>query len=309
MIPLKCSSCGGNLDVKEGDQVTVCPYCNTKQVVNIPGSDGDETPVMPTITFGKDHKRIVIIVFSIIAAISIVMFLTVGGIIKSATDGIRDGFGGNGGSGAGFGGSGESHRYISSLEIEDIDDVPVGHTVDLSVKISPEGAEYKTVTWSCDDPDVATVTPDGKFTAISVGSATVRVESDNGKSDTAFIHVVPDLSKYTVTKPTLPQTIPYNFGSISEKIRIESVDCEFVEYATDGVALSFTAKGSAVTAVKYAMFTYKIYDADNVVVESGTVTLPDLEAGDKFTTQTVKCEIENVKEGNYTLKFVSYSIG
>ena len=90
------------------------------------------------------------------------------------------------------------------LTIEEAPDIPVtgvtlnqttlslteGKTATLTAIITPNNATNKNVTWSSDDEAVATVDEDGKVTAVSAGTATITVTTeDGGKTDTCKVTV------------------------------------------------------------------------------------------------------------------------
>ena len=54
------------------------------------------------------------------------------------------------------------------------------HTETLIATVNPAGASKKTVTWTSSDNSVATVDSNGKVTAVSVGTATITVTTDDG---------------------------------------------------------------------------------------------------------------------------------
>lgn len=59
----------------------------------------------------------------------------------------------------------------------------IGASEILTATVSPENASDKTVTYSSSDAAVATVTPvQGKVTAVSAGTATIIVQTTNGKT-------------------------------------------------------------------------------------------------------------------------------
>ncbi|WP_285122485.1 Ig-like domain-containing protein [Lactococcus petauri] len=59
----------------------------------------------------------------------------------------------------------------------------IGASEILTATVSPENASDKTVTYSSSDAAVATVTPvQGKVTAVSAGTATITVQTTNGKT-------------------------------------------------------------------------------------------------------------------------------
>lgn len=59
-------------------------------------------------------------------------------------------------------------------------DLKVNQLVGLTATVKPEDATDKTVSWKSSDPDVATVTQEGKVTAIAAGIATITVTTKDG---------------------------------------------------------------------------------------------------------------------------------
>lgn len=79
-----------------------------------------------------------------------------------------------------------------SLEVEE--------TEQLEATVSPSNADNKSVTYSTSDDEVATVDGDGLVTALSEGSATITVTTDDGGHE--------DTSEITVTEPEEPEPEP-----------------------------------------------------------------------------------------------------
>lgn len=74
----------------------------------------------------------------------------------------------------------------------------VGETVQLTHRVIPSNAEY-TLSWTSDNPDVASVTIDGLVTARSEGVANIKVTTDNDKTDICQIKVnAPKKPNYTI---------------------------------------------------------------------------------------------------------------
>ncbi len=66
----------------------------------------------------------------------------------------------------------------------------IGGSTDLTYTISPANATVKTVSWSSDNTNVATVDANGKVTAIAAGTATITVTTtDGGKTATCSVTV------------------------------------------------------------------------------------------------------------------------
>ena len=64
----------------------------------------------------------------------------------------------------------------------------VGNSETLQVILTPSGAEYKNLSWTSNNADVATVA-NGEVSAVSRGSAVITAKTDNGKTATCKITV------------------------------------------------------------------------------------------------------------------------
>ncbi len=78
-----------------------------------------------------------------------------------------------------------------------------GKTQQLTATVSPATTTNKTVTWSSNKPEFATVDENGLVTAVGVGTATITVMTSNGKTSTKQIKVVPK------NPPTIGNQYPY----------------------------------------------------------------------------------------------------
>lgn len=78
-----------------------------------------------------------------------------------------------------------------SVTIQNKEDVQLsrGETWIAAVSVLPSNAKNKTVSWSSDNEDVATVTQTGKVTAVGAGTAVITAQSPDGPSDTVEITV------------------------------------------------------------------------------------------------------------------------
>jgi len=84
-----------------------------------------------------------------------------------------------------------------------------GETSNLTATVSPSNATNKDVTWTSNNPDVASVASDGTITANNVGSATITVKTaDGGKTATCSITVksVP-VTSVTLSPSSLSMTV------------------------------------------------------------------------------------------------------
>ncbi|MDO5331745.1 MAG: Ig-like domain-containing protein, partial [Bacillota bacterium] len=89
----------------------------------------------------------------------------------------------------------------------------VGQKETLTATVSPDDADFKSVTWSSDNESVATVSDSGEVEAISAGTATITVTTDDeDMTDTCVVTVSEDPT-VDVTGVTLDQeTISLEIG-------------------------------------------------------------------------------------------------
>jgi len=71
---------------------------------------------------------------------------------------------------------------VSSVEIIGEDDIVTGETLELDVKVSPDEADNKTVTWSTSDAAIATVDASGIVTGISAGNVDITVTANDANT-------------------------------------------------------------------------------------------------------------------------------
>lgn len=83
--------------------------------------------------------------------------------------------------------------YVSVTEVtlnQEKAELKVGDTLKLTATVAPTDATNKTVSWSSDKKDVATVSDDGTVKAEAVGAAVITVTTaDGGKTATCTITV------------------------------------------------------------------------------------------------------------------------
>lgn len=78
-----------------------------------------------------------------------------------------------------------------SIEFADGNDITLkkGEQKNLNIKVLPENATNKEVTWSSSNPQIATINNQGKLTAVNTGETTITVTSANGKTATCKVIV------------------------------------------------------------------------------------------------------------------------
>lgn len=121
----------------------------------------------------------------------------------------------------------------------------VGDTLTLKKKLTPYDAETG-LTWSSSNPSVATVTQKGVVTALEPGTATITVETDNGKlaSATITVKLAPTKVKLNKTKATL---------SVKEKLTLKATltpsdACTTLTWTSSKPAVAAVSSQGVVTA-------------------------------------------------------------
>ena len=108
-----------------------------------------------------------------------------------------------------------------------------GENTYITITITPDDAEDKSVSWSSSNPYVATVDDTGKVTAIAAGTATITVTANDGSGVTASCEV--EVKEKLLGKCATP-VVNYVDGKVmltceTEEATIVSVTNETTEYA------------------------------------------------------------------------------
>ena len=98
------------------------------------------------------------------------------------------------------------NRVVTEITADDIEDLIVGETAEISYTVIPDNATIQTVTFTSDDETVATVdATTGEVTAVGPGTATITIAATDGSGVTATINVTvisnPDAVQFTVNAP------------------------------------------------------------------------------------------------------------
>ena len=93
-----------------------------------------------------------------------------------------------------------------------------GETTQLSALVFPGVATNRSVTWESSDTDIATVSSGGLVTAISDGTATITVETDDGGFTDECIVTVDSREKVTITKDGNYFNITFSNGLVWKNV-------------------------------------------------------------------------------------------
>ncbi|MBQ6497958.1 MAG: Ig-like domain-containing protein [Bacilli bacterium] len=79
-----------------------------------------------------------------------------------------------------------------------------GESETLTATLTPSNATDKTVTWTSNHPEIATVDNAGKITAVKAGTTMIIAQASSGKKATCFVTVKPEESEEPTSEVTFP---------------------------------------------------------------------------------------------------------
>ena len=95
-------------------------------------------------------------------------------------------------------------------------ELKVGETGTVAATVAPDNATDKTVTWSSDKTDIATVDSSGKITAVKEGTANITVTTTDGSKTATCVVTVKPKGAVAVTSVTVnPTTLSLDVGKTS----------------------------------------------------------------------------------------------
>ena len=95
--------------------------------------------------------------------------------------------------------------------------VAIGGTIDFAATVSPDNTTDKTVSWSTDNSEVATIDNSGKLTAVAEGKVTVTATTTNGKTATATVYVTKVAIDGNIDDDLYANTIPLHNDTLKYK--------------------------------------------------------------------------------------------
>ena len=187
-----------------------------------------------------------------------------------------------GSSGSGTGGGGGTQ--ITSLEITSSSSMLIGETLQVTVKILPDYAEDKSLTFESSDTNLAAINEKGKVTAYKAGTTKITVKSTNGVSASQYITVIDGDS-----------------GSGTTKVKINPSDITIA--VGESKTLKATVEPSGSCTVKWSSGNTSVATVDDSGVVKGI--------SDGSITVTAKCggasATASVKVGNGAAPTEHYS--
>ena len=188
---------------------------------------------------------------------------------------------------------GETTVKPTKISIPSTSSVKVGGSFYFVPTVTPANATY-TLTWESSDNTIASVNQSGMLTGISVGSASITVTTDNGKTATCKVTV----SAKSVTSVSLKSTLSLEVGdtyTLTPTITPSDAETSFT-WSSD--------KSSVATVSQYGVVTAKGAGTANITVKTDngkTATCKVTVTAKSVTSVSVKSSLSLEIGDTYTL--------
>ncbi len=108
--------------------------------------------------------------------------------------------------------------------------VEVGSIVTLTATVTPDNATDKSVTWSSDNPGIASVDGSGNVTGVSAGTVIVTATTSNGKTASITITVTEKPSVYVLYFTA--DTLEFIGGQLTYRVSVTKDGSDFTDYVS-----------------------------------------------------------------------------
>lgn len=184
-----------------------------------------------------------------------------------------------------------TNAEINFTNSEKTIDITVNDKKELHYSLVSTYYHDSDVVFKSSDDKIATVDSNGKVTGVSKGTATITASvGDHSDQLTVNVHAL------TITFSQLPKTIlDYDYsGHIENSCEINNLSIEYSGYydssakAFSSVKLNYVGKKTWNTSIANTRceIGYKLYNSNNVVVDSGTIYTTSIANGESFSGYT-----------------------
>ena len=179
---------------------------------------------------------------------------------------------------------------IEKIEFtEDNISVKKGATQQLIVIVTPSELSGSKLTWKSSDSSIVTVDSNGVIKGVKIGTATITVTSENGKSATCKVEVVSDevLVENIILTPNDETISPGSTTQIIATIEPENATNRDLVWTSSDTSIATVDNKGVVTGIKNGTVTITAKTKDGKVVASTTIkvaTSDDLEIYDNDHT-------------------------
>lgn len=147
---------------------------------------------------------------------------------------------------------------VSGIQVQGAASIYVGDTTKLTATVTPTNATNQKVTWSSNNESVATVGTDGTVTAVSAGTATITVTTEDGQKTAAC----------TVTVLSVDRTKLFALLQGSGVLLATPTSADGSEFSSDQKWVTVAEKQALQTVVDSAKTVYDSSTADKDTVDT-----------------------------------------
>ena len=168
---------------------------------------------------------------------------------------------------------------VTDVTVEPVElELEVGATAPLIATIEPANATNQNVTWTSSTPAVATVNANGVVTAVSEGTATITVTTEDGEH-TATVEVTVIDTTVSVTdvtlEPTALELIVGDTGTLTPTVAPANATNQNVTWASSNPAVATVDANGVVTAVSEGTVTITATTVDGGHTATAEITVTD----------------------------------
>ncbi|MDE5871450.1 MAG: Ig-like domain-containing protein, partial [Muribaculaceae bacterium] len=165
-------------------------------------------------------------------------------------------------------------------------ELKVGETVTLQATVIPENATERTVTWTSDNEEVASVDTDGKVTAISLGEATITATCGPVSATCKVTVVLTPVENVTLSAESL-DLVEGETATLTATVAPADATDKTITWTSDNDEVATVSADGEVTAVKAGTATITATTANGMSATcSVTVTAKIIDATDLILSQT-----------------------
>ena len=152
----------------------------------------------------------------------------------------------------------------------------VGQTEQLTATVTPDNATNKTVTWSSNLPNVASVSSSGLITAVAVGTATITVTTTDGnRTAICEVTVTQPVTGVTLNKTTT--TLPITgTEQLTATITPNNASNQNVTWSCNNTNIATVSATGLITAIAHGTATVTVTTQDGNRTAQFTVTVDRL---------------------------------
>jgi hypothetical protein len=144
----------------------------------------------------------------------------------------------------------------------------------LIATIVPADATHTKVVWSSDDPSVATVSSDGKVSAVAVGTTTITVTTeDGGFTDTCLVTVSTASAGIALHPETLSLDVESSGTTLVAIVTPEGVTSDTLIWSSSDTSVATVNEEGEVSPVSEGTAHITVTTADGIFTATSTVTV------------------------------------